>query len=115
MLCSILLFKIIKLLFIEYMLCANRGSGQFVDCPAQTVDPLFAQTIQGCPRPYPMCIAGEKRCVQERDICIVTTSKQTVTPTAAVLLAKRTQMAERGNVMLSEFASNLSVSDKSER
>ena len=32
-----------------------------------------------------------------------------------LLLVSRTQMAERGNVLLSEFACNLSVSDKGER
>ena len=30
------------------MLCANRGSGQSVDCPAQTVDSHLAQTVDPC-------------------------------------------------------------------
>ena len=38
------------LLFITlYMLCTYRGSGQFVDCPAQTMDPCFAQHSMDCP------------------------------------------------------------------
>ena len=31
-----------------YMLCANHGLGQSVDCPAQTVDPHFAQQSMDC-------------------------------------------------------------------
>ena len=33
-----------------YVLFANRGSGQSVDCPAQTVDPHFAQQSMDCLR-----------------------------------------------------------------
>ena len=29
------------------MLCTNRGLGQSVDCPVQTVDPCFVITIHG--------------------------------------------------------------------
>ena len=30
-----------------YMLCANCGSGQSIDCAAQSMDPSFAPAIQG--------------------------------------------------------------------
>ena len=33
------------------MLCANYGSGQSLDCPAQSVDPQFAQSIYRLTRP----------------------------------------------------------------
>ena len=39
-----------------YMLCANRGSKQSVDCPAQSINPRFA--LQS--RPNPTCRAQEK-------------------------------------------------------
>ena len=30
------------------MLCANYGSGQSLDCPAQSMDPQIAQSIYSC-------------------------------------------------------------------
>ena len=32
-----------------YMLCANHGSGQSMDCAAQSMDPCFARAIHGLP------------------------------------------------------------------
>ena len=34
-----------------FMLCANYGSGQSLDCPAQSMDPQFAQSIYRLTRP----------------------------------------------------------------
>ena len=31
------------------MLCANHGSGQSMDCTAQSMDPCFARAIHGLP------------------------------------------------------------------
>ena len=41
-----------------YMLCTNCGSGQSVDCAAQSMDPSFAQEIQGL---YNTCAILGKR------------------------------------------------------
>ena len=42
-------FELEKKLEEVYMLCANHGSGQSMDCAAQSMDPCFARAIHGLP------------------------------------------------------------------
>ena len=41
-------FLVNQLILDTCMLCAKHGSGQSVDCPAQTMDPRFAQQFNLC-------------------------------------------------------------------
>ena len=40
---------IYRMTYDTYMLCANHGSGQSMDCAAQSMDPCFARAIHGLP------------------------------------------------------------------